>query len=121
MLEKIPRQRKPRRKWRSRARTRTSGVFAHDLFSNEAATDPFDDEIRAVQQSPNHKRPGRAMPKAAQEHDNDKIERGTIRTDLISAERNVKVIAQEGGKRDVPAPPKIREADGGVGKTEIVL
>ena len=44
-----------------------------------------------------------------------------VRRDAIAAERNVKVIAQESGKRDVPASPEIREADRGVGKPEIIL
>ncbi len=43
------------------------------------------------------------------------------RTDLIAAERNVKVIAQECGKRDVPASPEIGKPNGRVRKTEIIL
>src|SRR5207248_10371422 len=74
-----------------------------------------------MQETPDDERPGRAVPKSAQEHDNNKIERGAKRPDLIAAERNVKVIAQEGGKRNVPAPPKIRETDRGVGKSKVVL
>ena len=42
-------------------------------------------------------------------------------TDLIAAERNIKVIAQECGKRDMPAPPEIGKPDGRVGKTEIIF
>ena len=61
------------------------------------------------------------MPKSAQEHDDDQVERGTKRPDLIAAERNVKVIAQKGGQRNMPASPEIRKADCGVGKTEIVF
>ena len=74
-----------------------------------------------MQQSPNNKRPRRAVPKSAEEHDDHEIERRTQRPDLISTERNVKVIAQKSGKRNVPAPPEIGEADRGIGKPEIVF
>src|ERR1700687_5403788 len=74
-----------------------------------------------MQQTPDDKSPGGTVPKSAQKHDNDEIQRGAKWPDLIAAERNVKVIAQESGKRNVPAPPKIREPDRGVGKSKVVL
>ena len=61
------------------------------------------------------------MPETAEEHDDDEIDRGARPADPVAAERNVEVVAQESGKRNVPAPPEIREADGRVGKAEIVL
>ena len=39
----------------------------------------------------------------------------------VSAERDVEVVAQESGKRDMPAPPEIGKANGGVGKPEIIF
>src|SRR5438094_8196136 len=74
-----------------------------------------------MKQAPNYERPGRAMPEAAEKHHYDQIRRGADRTDLISAERNIKVIAQECGKGDVPASPEIGKPDGRVRKTEIIL
>ena len=81
----------------------------------------FDHQIRAVQQAPHNKSPGGAVPKATDEHDDDKIKRGTDRPDLIATEGNVKVIAKKSGKRNVPPPPKIREADRGIREAKIVL
>src|SRR6266498_3614995 len=66
-----------------------------------SANNPFNDEIRSVKQTPYYKSPGRAVPKAA--------------------ERNVKIIAQECGKRDMPAPPEVGKPNGGVRKTEIIF
>src|SRR6266545_2638410 len=86
-----------------------------------SANNPFNDEIRSVKQTPYYKSPGRAVPKAAEKHDDDQIRRGTNWTDLIAAERNVKIIAQECGKRDMPAPPEVGKPNGGVRKTEIIF
>jgi hypothetical protein len=74
-----------------------------------------------VQQAPDNKSPGGAVPKSTKEHDDYKIKRRTERSDLVATERNVKVIAKKSGKRNVPPPPKIREADRGIGKAKIVL
>src|SRR6266511_5979311 len=87
----------------------------------QSANNPFNDEIRSVKQTPYYKSPGRAVPKAAEKHDDDQIRRGTNWTDLIAAERNVKIIAQECGKRDMPAPPEVGKPNGGVRKTESIF
>ena len=61
------------------------------------------------------------MPKATQEHDDDKIKRGTKWSDLIATERNIKVVAKKSGKRNMPPPPKIREANRRIRETKVVL
>ena len=61
------------------------------------------------------------MPETSQEHNDDEIDRGPRPSNPVTAEWNVKVIAQEGGKRNVPAPPEIGKANGRVRKTEIIL
>src|SRR2546426_8528749 len=61
------------------------------------------------------------MPESPQEHDDDEIDRGPRPSDSVSAERNVEVVAQECGKRDVPAPPEIGKPDGCIGETEIIF
>src|SRR5437899_9697254 len=48
----------------------------------------LDDQIRAVQQTPHDKRPGRAVPETAEEHDDHEIQRHPKRRDLIATERN---------------------------------
>ena len=74
-----------------------------------------------MKQAPNYERPGRAVPETTEKHDYDKIRRGANRADLIAAERNIKVVAQKCGKRDVPASPEIGKTDGRVRKTKIIL
>src|SRR3954468_6728240 len=61
------------------------------------------------------------MPEPADEHDDDQVHHRAGRPAAIPAERNVKVVAQESGKRDMPAAPEIGEPDGGIGKPEVVL
>ena len=61
------------------------------------------------------------MPEAAEKHDDDQICPGADGTDLIAAERNIKVIAQECGKRDMPAPPEIGKPNSRVRKPEIIF
>ena len=65
------------------------------LVFEQGANDPFDDEIRAMKQAPNDERPGRAVPETTEKHYYHEIRRGADRTDLIAAERNVKVVAQK--------------------------
>src|SRR4051812_2873786 len=74
-----------------------------------------------MEQAPDDKRPGRAVPEAANEHHDHEVDHGARRTEAVSAQRNVEVIAQESGERDVPPPPKIGEPDGRVGKPKVVL
>src|SRR3954470_5097929 len=74
-----------------------------------------------MEQAPDDKRPGRAVPEAANEHHDHEVDHGAGRTEAVSAQRNVEVIAQESGERDVPPSPKIGEPNGRVGKAEVVL
>ena len=99
----------------NRYRARPRFVFERN------ATDAFEYQIRTVQQTPDNKSPGGAVPKSAEEHDDDKVKRRTEGPDLIATERNVKVIAKKSGKRNVSPPPKIREADRGIRETKVVL
>jgi hypothetical protein len=61
----------------------------------QSANNPFDDEIRAVEQAPNDERPGRAVPETTEKHYYHEIRGGADWTDLIATERNVKVVAQK--------------------------
>ena len=69
----------------------------------------MDHEQDAVQASPDDEVPGGSVPEAAEEH---RDQRGCTRVRLgpaaIAAERDVEVVAQPGGQRDVPAPPEVR-------------
>src|SRR4029077_14239325 len=72
----------------------------------QSANNPFDDKIRTMKQAPNDERPGRTVPETTEKHDYHEVRSGADRTDLIAAERNVKVVAHKCRKRDVPAPPE---------------
>src|SRR3982750_4062176 len=61
------------------------------------------------------------MPQTSKKHYDYKVGGSAHRPHLIAAERNVEVIAQERGKRNVPAAPEIRKTDRGVGKSKIIL
>src|SRR5260370_34581552 len=69
--------------------------------------------------APNDECPVCAVPKSAQEHDQGKIQVGAARSFLVAAERDVEVVAQPGGKRNVPASPKVCDAFGEIGTGEV--
>ena len=70
------------------------------LCARIKSANALDHQIGTMKQTPNNKRPGRAVPEAAEKHDDDQIYPGAHGPDLIAAYRNVKVVAQESGKRD---------------------
>src|SRR5947199_6404747 len=61
------------------------------------------------------------MPETAQKHYDHEIYCSPRPSHPVAAERNVKVIAQKCGKRNVPASPEIGKANGRVWKTEVIL
>src|SRR5262249_60218031 len=65
----------------------------------------IDDQSNAVNGAPNHEGPRCAVPQAAKQHRDQKIDVAPSRSLSIAAERNVEVIAQEPRERHVPAPP----------------
>src|SRR6266704_7026486 len=83
------------------------------------ATPSFHRENRSVDGAPNDECPVRAVPESAQEHDQGKVQVGAARSFLVAAERDVEVVAQPGGKRNVPASPKVRDAFGEIGTGEV--
>jgi hypothetical protein len=60
------------------------------------------------------------MPETSDEHDDNEVDQRAFRAGAVASERDVKVVAQKSGERDVPAPPEIRETNGGVRISEIV-
>jgi hypothetical protein len=60
------------------------------------------------------------VPEAADEHGGHQGEVGAYVSVAIAAEGNVDIVAEPGGESDVPAAPEVGEADGRVGKAEIV-
>src|SRR6185312_12634376 len=77
-----------------------------------------DGESHAMQQSPDRERPGRAVPQTAQrERDHEVKIRPPAGT--LARQREVEIIAQPVGQRDVPAPPEIGDVFSTVGMIEI--
>src|SRR5262245_42413500 len=70
--------------------------------------------------SPDHEGPTGSMPKSSQQHHESQIEIGPALTVPVSPERDVEVIPQPCGKRDMPASPKIGDAFCTIGRSEIL-
>src|SRR5579871_2154189 len=66
-----------------------------------------DAEIGAMQRAPCHKRPGRAVPEATEQHRDHQIDVAPHTAVPVAAERDVEIVAQELRQRHVPAPPEI--------------
>jgi hypothetical protein len=91
----------------------------HRAIFREMRPDMRDDEVGAMQRTPDDEGPGRTMPEAADQHDDPEIGIAADRAFSISAERNVDVIAQETRQRHVPAPPEFDDVARLVGRIEI--
>ena len=74
----------------------------------------------SIVQAPEDKVPRRAVPEAGQKKDDQNIGRRPRRADVGAAERDVNVVANPGGQRDVPAPPEIRRGFREVGVIEVL-
>jgi hypothetical protein len=60
------------------------------------------------------------VPEAADEHGGHQGEVGAHVSVAAAAEGDVEIVAEPGGERDAPAAPEVGEADGRVGKAEII-
>ena len=83
------------------------------------AAPSFQDKEKAVESAPENEVPFRTVPETTDDHDNRQIEVGSAFAFAISAERDVEVVAQDGGERDVPAAPKFGDALGAVRRIKI--
>src|SRR6266550_4231931 len=70
---------------------------------------PIDDQGEAVQPAPDHERPRSTVPEAAEQHRDHDVAVNEPRRPAISAERNVKIIAQPARETDMPAMPELRD------------
>lgn len=72
-----------------------------------------------VRHPPKDKIPRSSMPQATQEHGNDEI---GVLADFplpVASQRDIKIVAQPTGKRDVPPPPELRNGSGLIGRIEV--
>src|SRR5450631_1089454 len=72
-----------------------------------------------MQTTPNHERPLRAVPQTPEQHRGDEIGVGAQSPATIPTERDVQVVTQPRGKRDVPAPPKIYDVVRLIGRGKV--
>ena len=70
-------------------------------------------------ESPDDKVPCGAVPKSRQRPDDEQIEIGACRAAAIAPQRDIDVLAEPGGQRDVPTPPIVGERAGGQGVVEV--
>src|SRR3977135_2663010 len=84
-----------------------------------ALTFTINEQGEAVQPAPDHERPRATVPEAAEQHRDHDVAANEPGRPAISAERNVKIIAQPARETDMPAMPEIRNVLREIRKPEI--
>ena len=69
--------------------------------------------------APDQEIPTGAVPQSAEQHGQHQVAVGAPGAVAAAAERNVQIVAQPAGERDVPAPPEVGDAGGQVRAAEI--
>src|SRR5436853_2909674 len=72
-----------------------------------------------VQSTPDHKCPGAAVPETTEQHRDHDVAINEPGRPAISAERNVKIIAEPARETDVPAMPEVGNARREIRETKI--
>ena len=60
------------------------------------------------------------MPQTGQRPDDQQIQRQASAPDTVAAERDIHVVTKPAGERHVPAPPKVRHRQGGIGVVKVI-
>ena len=76
-------------------------------------------EKASVDAAPDDEGPVGAVPKSAHEEDDEDVADGLPFAHARTTQRNVEVIAEPGGQRDVPTPPELCDIAGEVGRLEV--
>src|SRR5207302_2335485 len=79
----------------------------------------LDREAAAMQSAPGDEFPRRAVPEPAEQHRQEEVAVGLPPAVAVAAERLVKIVAQPGRQRDVPALPEFAQPRRPVGLVEI--
>src|SRR5262245_41350130 len=77
------------------------------------------DQQETVVNAPDHERPRRAVPEAAEHHGQEQVAVGEEFAAAASTQGNVEVVAEPGRKADMPAAPEILGAGGEVREVEV--
>jgi len=75
---------------------------------------------RAVQRAPEDEADGGAVPQSAQQHRDEQVAVGAQFAFAVAAQRNVEVVAQPCGERDMPPPPEFGDGGRLVGGVEVL-
>jgi len=81
----------------------------------------LNDEIEAMQSSPDHKSPRCSMPEPADQHSEHQVHVGAHGALTIAAESNIQIITEPGRKGNVPPAPEIGKTNSGIRKMKIVF
>ena len=89
------------RAWK-KASQRTGNAYAQ-LTAEEL----MHHKSEAMESTPDDEHPGRAMPQTCHQHGEEVVEIHAHLSLPVSAQRNIHIIAEPEGKRDVPATPEL--------------
>ena len=90
------------------------------LWVFHAPETSLESQEQSVIGAPKDEYPIRSMPKAAQNHGEEKVSVGCKASSSTSAERNVEVVPQPLAERDMPSLPEIGDGGGLVGRVEVL-
>src|SRR5450759_592633 len=74
----------------------------------------------AVHASPEHERPAGAVPEPGEEERDDEVHVRAAAALAVAAQRDVEVVPQPAGQRDVPATPEVLDGTRGVRRVEVL-
>jgi hypothetical protein len=81
---------------------------------------PVGNQEEPVEAAPDHERPGRAVPQAAEHHRDHQVrERARLRT-AIATERDVQVVAKPCRQADVPVTPEFLRGPDEIRESEVL-
>src|SRR5690606_6911763 len=82
---------------------------------------PFNCQRQAMPGAPQQEGPVSTVPKPAKQHGQQQIAIGLNRAVAVTAQGDVQVIAQPGGKADVPPTPELGDALADIGLVEVLV
>ena len=89
------------------------------LFHPLAVKELFKDKQYPVIKTPQHKGQRGAVPKTGQQPDYQHVENPSPLSHTVPAHRDIHIVPEEGGQRDVPAAPEPGDRDSGIWVIEV--
>ena len=101
-----------------RHRIKMPEKFRH-LVEQLSQTQPFKTENYAVQQAEHHILPRRAVPQAGERKDDEQVQAGAAQPTAASAQRDIEIVPEPAGQRDMPPPPVFADRAGEIRVVEV--